>query len=172
MDQDKMKKIASTIVFAVLVVAILFARSNRADDVINQATDQTNAVVTTQMESNQDMVADDASSAKDKDDQEQVTEDAVNQQSSYVTFTFRKERYLQEHYEKHGKSMGYTSPEDYEEAASMVVNNPDALHKIESEDGDDVYYIEKTNEFVVVSTDGYIRTYFQPDGGIAYFNRQ
>ena len=40
------------------------------------------------------------------------------------------------------------------------------------ERGDDVYYLEETNEFVVVSTDGYIRTYFLPDGGKAYFDRQ
>ena len=31
---------------------------------------------------------------------------------------------------------------------------------------------EETNEFVVVSTDGYIRTYFNPSDGIDYFNRQ
>ena len=42
----------------------------------------------------------------------------------------------------------------------------------EKEDGDDVYYIQDTNEFVVVSTDGYIRTYFNPDDGIDYYNRQ
>ena len=68
--------------------------------------------------------------------------------------------------------MGFDSPESYEAAASAVVNNPDALHKIEAEDGDDVYYVESTNEFVVVSTDGYIRTYFLPSGGKAYFDRQ
>ena len=38
------------------------------------------------------------------------------------------------------------------------------------EDGDDVYYIEETNEFVIVSTDGYIRTYFYPRDGIEYFD--
>ena len=36
----------------------------------------------------------------------------------------------------------------------------------------DVYYKEDTNEFVVVSTDGYIRTYFNPDSGKKYFDRQ
>ena len=44
--------------------------------------------------------------------------------------------------------------------------------KIQAEDGDDVYYVESTNEFVIVSTDGYIRTYFNPDAGITYYNRQ
>ena len=55
---------------------------------------------------------------------------------------------------------------------SDVVNNPKSLHKTEKEDGDDVYYKEDTNEFVVVSTDGYIRTYFNPDSGKKYFDRQ
>ncbi len=57
-------------------------------------------------------------------------------------------------------------------AASAVITNSNALHKKEAEDGDDVYYIEETNEFVVVSTDGYIRTYFNPSSGKDYFDRQ
>ena len=89
-----------------------------------------------------------------------------------VEYRFRNSKYLNQHYEKHGIEMGFDSPESYEAAASAVVNNPDALHKIEAEDGDDVYYVEDTNEFVVVSTDGYIRTYFLPGGGKAYFDRQ
>ena len=68
--------------------------------------------------------------------------------------------------------MGFSSAKEYEKAASNVVTNKDALHKIEEEDGDDVYYIESTNEFVVVSTDGYLRTYFYPSDGLDYFNRQ
>ena len=62
--------------------------------------------------------------------------------------------------------------EEYERAAAAVITDPRALHKIEKEDGDDVYYIEETNEFVVVSTDGFIRTYFLPDSGKEYYYRQ
>lgn len=85
---------------------------------------------------------------------------------------FRNQKLLKQHYEKHGIEMGFSSAEEYEKAAAAVVSHPDALHKTEAEDGDDVYYIESTNEFVVVSTDGYLRTYFNPDRGIDYFNRQ
>ncbi len=88
------------------------------------------------------------------------------------TYKFRNKNLLDQHYEKHGKDMGFSSAEEYEKAASAVVNNPSALHKTEKEDGDDVYYIESTNEFVIVSTDGYIRTYFNPDRGIDYYNKQ
>lgn len=88
------------------------------------------------------------------------------------TFTFRSKNLLDSHYEKHGKEMGFASAKEYEVAASKVVTNKEALHKIEEEDGDDVYYIESTNEFVVVSKDGYLRTYFYPSDGLDYFNRQ
>lgn len=91
---------------------------------------------------------------------------------SQTQYRFRNSTLLNQHYEKHGKEMGFASAEEYEKAAAAVPNNPAALHKTEKEDGDDVYYIESTNEFVVVSTDGYIRTYFNPDRGIDYFNKQ
>lgn len=104
------------------------------------------------------------------EDAESTYEETEEQLTEYLTF--RYDDYLQEHYEKHGIDMGFASPEDYLDAANAVVYNPSSLHKIEAEDGDDVYYLEITNEFVVVSTDGYIRTYFCPNDGIDYFNRQ
>lgn len=90
----------------------------------------------------------------------------------YQEYYFRNEDLLESHYEKHGKEMGFLSSKEYEMSASDVVNDPDSLHKREKEDGDDIYYKEDTNEFVVVSTDGYIRTYFNPDSGKKYFDRQ
>ncbi len=85
---------------------------------------------------------------------------------------FRNSKLLMQHFEKHGRDMGFSSAEEYEKAAAKAAADPNALHKTESDDGDDVYYIEATNEFVVVSTDGFIRTYFLPDSGIRYFNKQ
>lgn len=99
-------------------------------------------------------------------------EDISEEDSEYVEYWFRTKKLRDEHYEKHGKEMGFSDADDYRRAASDVVNDPRALHKIEQEDGDDVYYIEETNEFVVVSTDGYLRTYFNPDRGKAYFDKQ
>ena len=89
-----------------------------------------------------------------------------------LSVCFRNPTLLNEHYEKHGVDMGFSSAQSYEAAACKVVENENALHKIEAEDGDDVYYLESTNEFVIVSTDGYIRTYFCPEDGIEYYNRQ
>lgn len=92
--------------------------------------------------------------------------------SAQDIYTFRSEDLLEEHYQKHGVEMGFATKEAYVSAANAVIHSPDALHKLEAEDGDDVYYLEATNEFVIVSTDGYIRTYFYPNDGKDYFDRQ
>ncbi len=117
-----------------------------------------------------DQDADDDGNAEQEAGQIEENEEAGN--ADYVDYYFRSSKLLNSHYEKHGIEMGFASAKEYEKAASDVVNNPAALHKTEAEDGDDVYYVEETNEFVVVSTDGYIRTYFNPGGGIDYYNRQ
>lgn len=87
-------------------------------------------------------------------------------------YSFRRAENLQDHFEKHGAEFGYATADEYLAGANRVVASPEALHKLEAEDGDDVYYLESTNEFVIVSTDGYLRTYFKPDDGKAYFDRQ
>lgn len=92
------------------------------------------------------------------------------QPSYYSKYRFRNQKLLDQHYQKHGKEMGFPSAEAYQKAASDVVENPNALHKHEKEDNDGVYYIKSTGEFVVVSTDGYIRTYYI--ASLDYFNRQ
>lgn len=95
---------------------------------------------------------------------------------TYVEYYFRTKNQLTQHFQKHGgefgDEFGYETAEDYERGASDVINSHDALYKTEAEDGDGVYYIEGTNEFVILSTDGYIRTYFRPTAGKSYFDRQ
>ncbi|MCR4891617.1 MAG: hypothetical protein K5989_05505 [Lachnospiraceae bacterium] len=90
----------------------------------------------------------------------------------FGTLSFRYKDRLMDHYKKHGIEMGFDSPEAYAEAANAVVHNPDALIKLEEEDGDYVFYVEDSNEFVIVSRDGYLRTYFYPNGGMNYYLRQ
>ena len=98
-------------------------------------------------------------------------EEIVVETQQYV---FRNENLLKNHYEKHGIEMGFEDAKSYQDAASAVVNNPNALKKLEKDDndGDYVYYVEETNEFVILSADGYLRTYYNPAGGMDYFNRQ
>lgn len=103
----------------------------------------------------------------------QYYEDSSNsEESSSNSYNFRNDKYLLQHFEKHGSEFGYETKEEYLAGANRVISSKDALHKTEAEDGDDVYYLENSNEFVIVSVDGYIRTYFKPSGGIDYYNRQ
>ena len=87
-------------------------------------------------------------------------------------YRFKTEELLKANFEEYGKNMGFSSAAEYEQAASDVINNPDALHKTDTNDGFEVYYIVNTNEFVEVTTDGYIREYFKPDAGKLYFDSQ
>ncbi len=113
----------------------------------------------------------DAESEENKEETED--EEFFNQQDEVeILYEFRRASYLEQHFEKHGNEFEYATKEEYLAGANRVIQSPDVLHKIEAEDGDDIYYLEETNEFVVVSTDGYIRTYFRPSAGIAYYNRQ
>ena len=102
----------------------------------------------------------------------QAIQSSQASQSVQSTLTFRSESLREDHYQKHGIEMGFASAKEYEKAAAAVVSDSRALHKLEKEDGDDVYYLKDTNEFVIVSTDGYIRTYFYPRDGMEYFERQ
>lgn len=91
--------------------------------------------------------------------------------SAEIKYTFRSNRLLKEHYQKHGKEMGFPDAQSYVAGANAVIANSQSLHKTQKEDGDDVFYLQETDEIVIVSQDGYIRTYFNP-GGIGYYNRQ
>lgn len=104
-----------------------------------------------------------------------VNDTAVVQETDvieYTSYSFRNEDLLNEHFRKHWSEFSYTTPEEYVLGANEVINNGNSLHKTEKEDGDDVYYLQSTNEIVIVSTDGYIRTYFKPDDKIKYYNEQ
>ncbi len=89
-----------------------------------------------------------------------------------IVYTFRTEELLSEQFESHGADFGYQNASEYLRGANRVIQSKSVLHKKEAEDQDDVYYLEETNEFVVVSTDGYVRTYFKPDRGIEYYEEQ
>lgn len=108
---------------------------------------------------------------------ENIKEDTQTETAQTKTakeYRFRSKKNLASHFEKHGGEFDglYKTAEEYEAGAARVINDPSALHKLEAEDGDDVYYKEATNEFVILSKDGYIRTYFKPSAGKKYYDRQ
>lgn len=102
----------------------------------------------------------------------EIKTEAAETQAVEIVYKFRNKSLWKEHFEKHGSEFPYDTKEDYLEGANIMMANPNKLHKTEKEDGDDVYYLEETNEFIIISGDGYLRTYFKPSRGKAYFDSQ
>lgn len=88
-------------------------------------------------------------------------------------YTFRNQKRLDEHFEKHGKEFGKITKEEYLELANELINSTSdrVLHKY-SADGDYMYFDQDMNYFLVLSEEGYIRTFFIPSAGIKYWERQ
>lgn len=99
--------------------------------------------------------------------------DKIHTENPNEEYSFNTEALLNSHYQKHGSEFGNITKEEYLQSANALItlNSSDVLTKSE-DDGDTLYYSEGTNEFLVLSQDGYIRTYFKPDDGIKYYNRQ
>lgn len=89
-------------------------------------------------------------------------------------YYFRSGKLFDSHYEKHGAEFGDITQDEYLDLANELINaeGENILHKTEKEDGDFLYYDTETNEFLVLSTDGYIRTFFKPSAGLDYWERQ
>lgn len=164
-------KFNTLILSLIIVMAVFFTGCSMTYD-NSQTSGTTSTGTTVAAEATTETTSKTTSSSATTSDNTKSTSKTDSKNTSASNLTFRNENLLNSHYEKHGKDMGFSSAKEYEKAAAAVVANSSALHKKEAEDGDDVYYIESTNEFVIVSTDGYIRTYFNPDAGIAYYNRQ
>ena len=159
------------LLFIIFFISRWFAGGSREES----STDQTAPVQTVQIFEDTDPVAEESEpteSVQDSEDKDStdLPDVAGEEPAASVRYEFRNRNLLDKHYDKHGIEMGFDSAEEYEAAASAVVNDPRALHKLEQEDGDDVFYIEDTHEFVIVSTDGFIRTYYYADKD--YFDRQ
>lgn len=180
MFHDGKKDIIKYVFIAVVVLAVILiiVSQNRSEESSSETSSfEVETTESGSVEVVTSAVSEDKTETATESSSEEVTEEDPEDNSSPVSdneeeYTFRNNKLLEEHYEKHGEDMGFDSAEDYEQAASDVVTNPEALHKTEKEDGDDVYYVEDTNEFVVVSTDGYIRTYFYPSSGKKYYDNQ
>lgn len=85
-------------------------------------------------------------------------------------YTFYDKGSMVEHYAKHGRETGCRSMEEYLKKANDTIRNPSSLHKKQSEDGDDAYFLKSTGDFAVVAKSGYIRTYYK--ASYAYFQKQ
>lgn len=97
-----------------------------------------------------------------------------NLPDSYTEYDFRSDELLHSHYEKHKDEFGGNlTIDEYFRKANYLVNqvSSSVITKTEK-DGDALFFDTLTGEFGVLSTDGYIRTYFIPEDGIDYYNRK
>ena len=86
-------------------------------------------------------------------------------------YKFRSWQKLTDHFQKHRGEFGYSSEKDYLYHANLVINDPKS-RKAKQADGDEQYLNPDTCEYVVLSRDGYIRTYFRPGRCEYYFEKQ
>lgn len=101
-------------------------------------------------------------------------EDLSETEKAVQKYYFRSEKLFDSHYEKHGAEFGDITQDEYLDLANELINaeGENILHKTEKDDGDFLYYDTETNEFLVLSMDGYIRTFFKPSAGLDYWERQ
>lgn len=88
------------------------------------------------------------------------------------TYAFRSEEKLEAHYQKHGGEFGGITRQEYLDMANDLIRRGDEVETKTDEDGDTLFYDIEKNQFLVLARDGYIRTFFRPDDGIGYWNRQ
>jgi hypothetical protein len=86
-------------------------------------------------------------------------------------YYFRTEKMLHDHFLKHRNEFNYADENEYLRRANMVINDAGSMSSRQA-DGDTQYLNSGTCEYVVLSTDRYIRTYFRPRNCVNYFNRQ
>lgn len=91
--------------------------------------------------------------------------------SGIIKIEFETPESMQKHYVKHGEEYGDISIESYVSLANELANMPvsDDVEKIVRSDGSTAIYRFSTNDFLVVTKDGSIRTFFKPKNGKEYW---
>ncbi len=96
-----------------------------------------------------------------------------------LTRGFLNDNELNDHFTKHvlvqGDIVGVTNETEYLELADNFcggVRDANTDEYIRSTDGAILRYNRITNEFGIVGSDGFIRTYYKPSAGERYFRRQ
>ena len=85
---------------------------------------------------------------------------------------FASSEKLLSHFAKHGERLGVKSVDEYLAGARNLIKQEHGVEKFVRSNGDTLYYNKLTNEFGVVSPDGYLRTYFKPKQGAKYWDTQ
>jgi pyocin large subunit-like protein len=85
---------------------------------------------------------------------------------------FRTAEGLVDHFTRHAAEFGYNTPEAYLQGAQNLASGGEGVQTFVRAGGDQLFYRAATNEFGVVSADGFLRTYFRPEAGLDYWLSQ
>jgi pyocin large subunit-like protein len=87
---------------------------------------------------------------------------------------FKDRSHLAEHYQKHGAEFGRVSIEEYLRAAQSLRDRPAGGDILESVRADGVVtrFDRASGAFLAFDRSGVIRTFFRPNDGEAYYQRQ
>jgi pyocin large subunit-like protein len=87
---------------------------------------------------------------------------------------FRTQHLLEEHYAKHGHEFGRITLQEYLHMAQLLRDSRPGKNILEARrtDGGGSKFDTKHGWFVAYDADGTIRTFFVPNEGIRYFERQ
>ena len=88
-----------------------------------------------------------------------------------INVEFESPKLFARHYEKHQEEFGGITETEYLEKANQFLREPlsEDVEQLERSDGSISRYKFSTNEFLVVTKEGKLRTYFKPTGGVAYW---
>lgn len=92
----------------------------------------------------------------------------------YPAIGFRDAGHLAEHFHKHGGEFGAITQTEYLRRAQLLRDRPAGGDILESvrEDGVVTRFDRREGDFLAADRDGVIRTFFRPNDGEAYFQRQ
>lgn len=81
---------------------------------------------------------------------------------------------LHQHWQKHkGEFPEFSSAKEYGDAAvAFFLSPPVGTQTKTNPKGDTLFFYEPDNNFGVITKDGYIKTFFKPNAGVKYWNRQ
>ena len=88
-----------------------------------------------------------------------------------IKATFETAEAMQKHYAKHCKEYDSITAEEYLLLANKLANAPisEDVEKFVRSDGSTSMYRFSTNDFLVITKDGNIRTFFKPKAGKEYW---
>jgi len=96
------------------------------------------------------------------------------EQPRHPQIGFRSPELLEEHFRKHGREFHVKTPAAYLRLAQVLRDRPKGGDVLELVRNDAVTckFDRETGAFIAYDSDGTIRTFFRPNDGEAYFQRQ